>query len=84
MDASTQAQWDAWLKAHIANALAERDEFWREVHAAVLAKERKDTDAKLLKLRNEFEQRLTKQRALEDGAVVDLPALPLRKRHAAA
>jgi hypothetical protein len=91
MDAETQAKWDAWLKAHVTRALADRDELWREVHAEVLVKERKATDAKLVKLRNDFEHRLdalraelTKERALDDGAVVDLPALPLRKRHAAA
>ena len=85
-------QWDAWVTGHITRAIAERDAFWREVHAEVLATERKKTDAKFARLRAEFELRLgalaaelNKQRAVADGSIADLlPPVPQRKRNAAA
>lgn len=85
-------QWDAWVTGHITRAIAERDAFWREVHAEVLAEERQKTNTKLKRLRADLELKidalaaeLNKQRAVEDGGVVDLlPPVPQRKRNAAA
>jgi hypothetical protein len=88
MDAASQASWDAWALAHIAN---ER-EFQREVHAQVIAEERKHIRAELKRMRSDFELKLdelrtelTKQRGIEGGGIVDLlPPVPLRKRGNAA
>jgi hypothetical protein len=55
-----------------------------EILGMVIAEERQrmrdEFEAKLAELRTE----LVKQRGIDDGAVVDLPALPLRKRSNAA
>ena len=91
MDAATQAGWENWLRTRLdAEREAERDR-WREIIPEVLATERKETDAKLDRLRAGLELKidalraeLAKQRAVEDGLVIDLPPLSLRKPDAAA
>ena len=87
MDAATQAGWDSWLKGHVDRALAERDQYWREVHVQVLAEERHKTDAKLAGLELKIDAlaaELNKQRAVADGSIADLlPPVP-RRRNAAA
>ena len=77
-------QSDTWVMGHITCALAERDQYWRAVHAEVLAEQHKRMDDALAKLRADFELRLgaqtaeiAKLRAVADGGVVDLlPPVP--------
>jgi hypothetical protein len=92
MDPDTQAKWDAWLQMHLRRALDDFRENYREVVAEVIAEVTAAEDAKLVKLRADFELKLdalaadfAKHRAVETGGVVDLlPPVPHRKRNASA
>jgi len=80
MTVAEQAPWDAWAAAHITRALAERDEYWREVHACVLATERENVRAELAKLRGEIDALRAQLKQLGGGEPIDLPVLELRGR----
>ena len=66
-------KWDAWLKAHIANAFAEHDDVRLEVHAEIIAQQRKELLAEVAKLRADFELKLD---ALEPRLPSSAPSTP--------
>jgi hypothetical protein len=79
LNAERTAQWEAWADARIAAALAEHDRILVKTLGGVVAEERKRQRDELAKLAARIEALETKQRGVDDGAVVELPSLLIRK-----
>ena len=76
-------EWEAWADARIDRALAEHNRGLTEVLGQVVAEERHRMREHVAEQIGLLRAELTVQREAERGQILDLPALPLRRRDAA-
>jgi hypothetical protein len=79
--------WERWCDDRIARALKAHDRMRLEVHAQVIAEERKrmrtELEAMVAEAVGQLRAELVVERSADRSKVIDLPALPSRKRDAA-
>jgi hypothetical protein len=81
--AQQQRDWETWVDARIAAASVEHDRCWTDIFGQVVAHERHKMRAEVAEQIGQLRAELAVQRAAEKADVIDLPALPRRRVHAA-